>query len=260
MKRMSLAFVIVSAAVAGCGSKEELPGLATATITNVPAGVACVQVTVSDANHFVQRNFDVMAGQSSVLDLKGLPVGVETFGAAAFGAPCAYIGGLDPNWISDPVSAYLSPGHVTAVTLVLRKAAGATVGIEFEDDDGGVPNDGGGDGGVPDLAHPSDSGAFGKLLANPAIVDFSAPGTPPGLKAIVNVINTGSAPSSPMTFQTQGPFSVDATTCPPMGLPPGQSCPVIVQFIATAPGSYDGVLIINTIDPSLVVPLHGVRP
>ena len=161
MIRRTLTALGLSILATACTTQEKMPGAARATIAQVPAAVYCVQITVADANHSVQRTFDVNPNQAAILELDGLPVGFETFSGAAYAAPCSYIGGLAPSWIADPVGAYLSAGTVAPVTLHMHQTGGAVVGVEFDDGgtpfDGGEPYDGGGepfDGGSVDFAYP----------------------------------------------------------------------------------------------------------
>ena len=127
------------AMLAGCAGAigSDTAGEAQATIKQVPAQVACVQIIVA-GSRTVERDFDVVAGQSSGLSLPGLPTGAVVFTGAAFGAACSGIAGATPSWQSAPVSTVLAAGAVTPVSLLLVKSGAASVGVDFQDDDGGV--------------------------------------------------------------------------------------------------------------------------
>jgi len=142
--RISISALTVSAVAAlavACSatvdSSAEDVGQASAAITQVPAQVACIEVNVVGART-VDRRFDVVSGQSSVLALNGLPTGVDTFSGLAYPVACANVNGTTATWVSDPVAATLSAGTVTSVTLVLHKNGGASVGVDFQDDDAGA--------------------------------------------------------------------------------------------------------------------------
>jgi hypothetical protein len=169
-----MALVISISFLAACHSA--LPGdggpvgNATARITQVPDGVACVAISV-DGTHSVMNAFDVVPGQPAFMQMSNLPVGLDAFNAAAFAMPCASINGAQPAWATaQPFYAAVEQGKVTALTLTLQPTGGAVIGIDFGDG-GGAPPDLSGpyDGGVPncpdmncgDMAYP--------------IVDLAAP-------------------------------------------------------------------------------------
>jgi hypothetical protein len=166
--------IVLALAFAGCFSDPDptMVGEAEATITNVPAQVACIQITVAGARN-VTRRFDVSPGQSSVLGLKGLPVGPVAFTGSAYAASCATVGGSAPSWLSDATPATLVGGAVVNVSLVLRRNGEANVSVDFQDDgpDGGFP---GPDGGVSptDLSTTPFDAGFPVDLARP---DFGQP-------------------------------------------------------------------------------------
>jgi len=153
---MKRALVLSSMLLAACSNDQGPVGEATATITQVPAGVACIQIQVVGTRTVI-KNVDVMTGQSTVVSLPNLPAGPDTFSAVAFAVPCSVSNGAVANWASDPVVATVAAGGVTPVTLAMHAVGGANVGIDFPGDGGVMPFDGG----------PSD------LSAPPA--DLSAP-------------------------------------------------------------------------------------
>jgi hypothetical protein len=260
MSRLTLALLGLSVAAVGCSQQEPMPGAATARIAQVPNSVLCVQITVADANHFVQRNFDVMPNAPALLQLQGLPVGAETFSGAAFPAGCSAIGGLAPTWIADPTTAYLTAGTVTPVTLIMRKAGGADVDVQFDDGDGGTGDGGVGDGGgPPDLSQP------GHIIANPPVVDFGNPSQPSDFSRTVMLVNVGPAPVT-FFFTFQGPFTLGNNTTDPMActgmgqLFPGQQCSATIVFTPPTVGEFGGQLVVQTGEPApTFVSLHGIK-
>jgi hypothetical protein len=138
---LASSFVLLPLGVAcsAADSSPEMTGEATAQITQVPAQVGCIQISVAGART-VQKRFDVMPGQSSVLSLSGLPVGGVSFTGSAYPTACASVtSSTAATWISDPTPATLGAGTMTNVALVLHRDGGASVGVDFQDDDAGTP-------------------------------------------------------------------------------------------------------------------------
>lgn len=147
--RLSLALVI-PIALAACQTTPVADGpvgRATARISQVPNGVACVSITVV-GSRTVLHSADVVAGQPALLQFDDLPVGLDAFSAAAFGMSCSSINGAQPSWATaQPFYASINQGGVTPLTLTLEPAGGAVIGIDWGD--GGAP---------PDLTAPPDGG------------------------------------------------------------------------------------------------------
>lgn len=171
--RLPMALVISISLLAACNNA--LPGdggpigNATARITQVPDGVACVAISV-DGTRSVMNAFDVVPGQPAFMQMSNLPVGLDAFSATAFATPCASINGAQPAWATaQPFYAAVAQGKVTALTLTLQPTGGAVIGIDFGDG-GGPPPDLSGpyDGGVPtcpdmncgDMAYPNLDGGW----------------------------------------------------------------------------------------------------
>jgi hypothetical protein len=136
------------------GASDSDRGVATIALTQVPTDVACIRVTVA-GSRTVQKTFNVIPAQSSVLTLTGLPTGDDTFTGEAFNIACAGIVATTvPTWIGDPVTATVGAGAPVAVNLVLRRNGQATVSIDFDNGpDGGM---GGGRPNGAACAAPSD--------------------------------------------------------------------------------------------------------
>src|SRR5262249_32276501 len=131
---------------------NEDTGVATVAITQAPADVLCVRITVAGSSRTVTRDVDVMPGQSTELTIGGLPLGSDAFSGEAFSVGCAAVmTGAVPNWVGDSVTATVVVSPPVAVALVLRRNGRAAIGVDFQDDgDGGMGGTGGsgGDGGM----------------------------------------------------------------------------------------------------------------
>jgi hypothetical protein len=143
LTRTTALLVSCVAAIAACSSKgpdsssSEEVGQASVAIEAAPADAACVEIDVTGARTIVVRK-DVMPGQMTIFTLNGLPIGTDTFSGATFPVPCAMVPGQTPNWIADPVQAFLSIGSVAPVTLTMHRNGQASVGVNYVDDDGGT--------------------------------------------------------------------------------------------------------------------------
>jgi hypothetical protein len=139
--RLLVVFTI-SIGLAACHSAlpDDGPvGNVVARITQVPDKVGCVSITAVGTRE-VFHTFDVIPGQSAMLELGDLPVGNVAFSAAAYGQSCDAISGVQPSWsTTSPFVAAIIAGQVTALTLTLEPTGGAVIGIDFGD--GGAPAD-----------------------------------------------------------------------------------------------------------------------
>lgn len=167
MRSLAL-MTVISIALAGCsldGTDNGPVGSAEARITQVPPMVGCISISVVGGNRSVASNFAVTAGQSAVLHLGKLPVGVDAFSASAFSVACSGIASAQPNWASTaPFYANVSQSGLTSLVLTLEPTGSASIGINFDTDGGGGScGDGGctgGDGGLGDGGFNSDGGVF----------------------------------------------------------------------------------------------------
>jgi len=255
---MKRSLLLSTMLLAACTADQGPVGEATATITQLPIGVACIQIQVV-GSRTVTRNADVMPGVSSVVSLPNLPAGADTFSAAAFAVGCSAIAGATANWASDPVVATVAAGAVTPVTLAMHGIGGANVGVDFPGDGGTLPTDGGV---MPpvDLAGPTDlssppsdltvlpdlSGPPAQLAINPAMASF--PPQTAGLYGqfqTLTVVNVGGQPTGMLNKSITGAnpmdFIISSDTCNTPLFPMG-SCTVSIQFHPTAVGSRNGFL------------------
>jgi hypothetical protein len=223
---MKRALLLPTVLLAACVANEGPVGEAEATITQVPVGVACIQLQVV-GSRTVTKNVDVMTGMNATVSLPGLPAGADTFSAVAFGAACGGIGGAVANWASDPVVAAVAAGGVTPVTLAMHAVGGASVGVDFPVD-----------GGVTDAGPAIDLMGAGQVLA-PSSINF-------GSVALM----VSSAPQT-LTFFNASPMSLVVTdngfaggdwftpsnSCTGAVLAPGSSCQIQVGFRPVALGA-----------------------
>jgi hypothetical protein len=142
-------------AIAACSSShpvetlDELTGTATVAITNAPADATCIQISVSGARSVIQ-NFDVSPGESTILSMKTLPLGLDTFSAVAFNSTCAAVVTAQatptppvPTWVTvAPVTTTVAVSPAAAVLLELIHNGNAVVAVNFNGDDAAVPDAG----------------------------------------------------------------------------------------------------------------------
>lgn len=113
---------------------EQAVGRATLSLSAIPAAVRCVQVVVAGVEKSAIRKLDVNAGATLMATLTGLPVGSVTFAADAFADACSKLSPSSPSgWSASPVMAVLSSGTTAEVSLVLRPAGSARVGVSFDE-------------------------------------------------------------------------------------------------------------------------------
>jgi hypothetical protein len=131
----SLALV---AACSSSGGGGEDVGVASAAISQVPAQVGCIEIDVTGARSVTER-FDVTAGQSPVLSITGLPLGLDTFVGLAYPGACAAVTNANQaTWISDATQASLVAQQVASVALSLHPNGESSIAVSFDGDDGGV--------------------------------------------------------------------------------------------------------------------------
>jgi hypothetical protein len=135
--------------------KDGPVGTAQLFVQEVPGDVRCIRITASSSSRSRTDAFDVTPSQSAVLTMDALPAGSVTFTGDAFAVACADISmSSRPTWLSDPVTAQITPGVVTDVTLIMRPVGGARIGVDFQDagaptgGTGGTGNGGTGNGGT----------------------------------------------------------------------------------------------------------------
>jgi len=140
MNKLLAAFPLlltITAAPAACSSappaSAEHTAQVSASVTAVPTGVACIAIDAGVAEEpLVTERFTVAAGQSTTLNMTGLPSGAVTFSAFAYSTACASVTSTSiATWASEPVLATLASQLVTSINLVLRPAGSAAVGVTF---------------------------------------------------------------------------------------------------------------------------------
>jgi hypothetical protein len=135
-----LALVLLAACSGSHGGGPESTGRASFAITNLPAGVRCIQITAAGDPSVVQFfPFGPGGGaDTSALSLGGLPVGSVDFSGGAFDVDCAAAQatgpagtGVVPTWVAPIVSTSINPGEVASVTLEFHPNGSASLGADF---------------------------------------------------------------------------------------------------------------------------------
>src|SRR5215469_5877734 len=113
---------------AGCSgspgpSARDASGSAQFAITQVPSTVQCVEIDVT-GGVFVTQRFPVLGGESSVLNMGGLPVGNVDVTGAAFDTPCSDAG-APATWVTQSSTATIPVGTPGSVTLEFFPAGSA---------------------------------------------------------------------------------------------------------------------------------------
>jgi streptogramin lyase len=129
--------LLLAAALAGCLSGPESPdlGAAEVAITQVPASVLCLRITVTGTRSSV-RSIDVAAGGSTAaLTLGGLSLGATTFSGEAFSVACSAVTSSSvATWVAAPVVVTVAAGVTASVSLVMKRNGQADVSVDFQDD------------------------------------------------------------------------------------------------------------------------------
>jgi 2',3'-cyclic-nucleotide 2'-phosphodiesterase (5'-nucleotidase family) len=146
MTRSKLASLVLStfaavagtATFAGCGGEVDPAGPTgelQVALTNAPADVACVRITVA-GSRTATRLFDTTSGASTTFTLARLPVGVVTVDGEAFTVTCAgLMTATVPAFVSEAaVKVRIDPLQVARVTLKLIRNGRLDVGVDFEED------------------------------------------------------------------------------------------------------------------------------
>ena len=141
----AIALVSCTLSDSGSGEGDGEVGTARFSITEVPSDVHCARV-VARGSRNVSRAVDLTPGESSVFTMKKLPTGSVEFNANAYAEACSDVdASSEPTWVGEPVSASISGGGTTDVTLKLTRSGSANVSLDFDDDDGaGGGSSGGG--------------------------------------------------------------------------------------------------------------------
>jgi hypothetical protein len=146
--RILTSFLALSV-IAGCSSSgngtsgqqgaEDGLGVASMSIVKAPADGTCLQVTVV-GSRIVKRSFDLVPDQTTIITVRGLPLGTDTFTELAFAGSCSAVTPSSiPTWASEPTIATLDPGSVAEVSIVLHRNGQANITSDFVDDAACVP-------------------------------------------------------------------------------------------------------------------------
>jgi hypothetical protein len=104
-------------------------------ITEVPIDVRCISLVATGATS-LQRDVEVVPGESSIIAFSAVPVGSFQLSGEAFSTECASTpAGALANWTGGPEQAIVQPGQTTSVLLRMRRTGDLSVGVDFEDGD-----------------------------------------------------------------------------------------------------------------------------
>ena len=116
------------ALLSGCGAGGERDagsdnnlGEATAEIRLAPPETRCI-VLKTVGSTTVTQQFTITPGSSTVLGLRGLPVGSDTITAQAFNVACANTGTATASYVSDPVTVTVTLNAPVNVSFQMRPA------------------------------------------------------------------------------------------------------------------------------------------
>jgi hypothetical protein len=115
-------------------SSLEPVGSATIAIANAPSNAACIEITAA-GTRTVTSSFNLVAGESTLFTVGGLPLGQVTFSAQAFAVACMGVTATSvPTWVDNaPLSAKISVSPAVAITLNLVPTGNASITVNFED-------------------------------------------------------------------------------------------------------------------------------
>lgn len=154
-------FLLVAASGLQCSSvagqrsepEEGFVGRARIALTVAPPDARCMNLTVT-GTRTVSSSFDLTPGQGAILDIDGLPLGMDTFSGLVFPVPCSSVTPTTtPSWKAVPTVVDVQAGVVNPVNLALQTNGQATVCLDFEGFDASP------DGCVPREAGPRDASA-----------------------------------------------------------------------------------------------------
>jgi len=196
-------FAVAACQPANSNSDNNDVGTIQLAIASGPANASCLRVTVAGTSGAPTiRTIDLMPGSATMRTLAGLPAGQVTVSAEAFSATCSALGSASvANWVSDPVSAFLTPGMTVPVQVVMRPAGQISISVDWNTSGmggaggatggtgggmggtGGSMGGAGGSGGLLDVARALD----GQMFLAPCMADT---------QAAVCSNNTGACPNS----------------------------------------------------------------
>jgi hypothetical protein len=144
-------------ACASDGTHEAMSGAASLVLGPVPDDVACIRIR-AEGSRTVVATFDREQFVGDLI-MGNLPLGTVVFTGEAF-ASC--VTQPPASWTTEPISAQLSAGEISTVSLVFRRAGGrAAIEVTFIDDS--VPA------GITLISAPADA-AQGAVVTDPEII------------------------------------------------------------------------------------------
>jgi hypothetical protein len=135
MRRWLMAAAAITVSCSGGNNQdgEAETGSVQVAITNAPADVACLKLSVS-GSRTVKKNFDLTPGLSTTFTLDRLPVGIVTVDAGGFTQKCSdVLADTVPAFVSEaPVTVRIDPKDIVSIVLKLIRNGRLVVGVDFE--------------------------------------------------------------------------------------------------------------------------------
>jgi virginiamycin B lyase len=139
MKKSRFPFLVLLAlpmmTMAACAAPGATDGIGTAyaEVRLAPADARCL-VLKTVGTTTVSQSFDIKPLGTTVLPLKGLPVGSDTISATAFNVVCASVTASTPaTYVSDPVTVNVTTSAPVNVSFTMRPAATTGSGMATVD-------------------------------------------------------------------------------------------------------------------------------
>jgi virginiamycin B lyase len=126
-------------------------------LSQTPADGRCAIITADPAmGPTVQRQIQLVSGQTGTFTLTGLPTGTVAFSEQVFTQPCGMTAGKQPAYVSNTVTADVEVGVPVSIALVLvRNEVSVTISNDFPDPPHPIVEFA-----VPELGGPSSPGSI----------------------------------------------------------------------------------------------------
>lgn len=143
--QLATALAAFGMALCGCAQPTGNPadngerlGSASIKVELAPTPVACMVIQVAGTATVI-RQFDIAPQGDTAFSLGGLPLGSDSFSATAYSVPCAQLGGAQPVFVSNSVTATVVADSPIEVSLQIENnAATAIVSVAFPGASGNV--------------------------------------------------------------------------------------------------------------------------
>jgi hypothetical protein len=101
-------------------------------VQTVPSDIRCITIDAAGTRLQSER-FSVTPGAGTTLTMRGVSPGSTKFTGASYPVTCDSITTASvPSWIADAVTVTIVAGTQTNITLVMRPAGLAGIGVDFQ--------------------------------------------------------------------------------------------------------------------------------